>query len=67
MSDDFSQPQPFNVAIGAPEIADETGARFMPVPPAPYEPPVVVHIQPEADLYPPVRHGVRGPRMRRSR
>lgn len=62
---DFSTPQPFNCEIGAPEIADETGARAMPVPPVLFEPPAVVHIQADADLYPPQRHGVVGPRTRR--
>lgn len=64
MSDDFSKPQPFNVEIGAPELADETGGREMPDFPALYPIPETVLIQPETDLYPPVRHGVQGPRLR---
>ena len=30
---EFSKPQPFNVEIGAPEIADENASRVMPLPP----------------------------------
>ena len=62
---DFRHPQPFNVEIGAPELADETGARVMPVLLAPYPIPEPMLIERDADLYPPVTHGLRGPRMRR--
>lgn len=61
----FDGPQPFNVDLSASEMADETGARSFPPPPKLYDPPPVEHIQPDPDLYPPVRHGVRGPRLRR--
>lgn len=67
MSDDFSKPQPFNVEIGERELADETGGREMPVFAAPYPIPETVLIQPETDLYPPVKHGVQGPRLRGAR
>lgn len=62
---EFSKPQPFNVEIGEPEIADETAFRVMPLPPVLYDPPPVVAMQPDPDLYPRQRHGVLGPRMRR--
>lgn len=62
--DDFSRPQPFNVEIGAHEIADETAARSMPVPPALYAVPEVVHIHREPNLYPEPKYGMQGPRLR---
>ena len=62
---DFARPQPFNVVIGERELADETGPRVMPVLAAPYPIPETVLIEPDAELYPPVRHGVKGPRLRR--
>lgn len=65
MSDDFSKPQPFNVEIGAPELADDTGGRTMPEFPAPYPIPETVLVQSDTDLYPPVKHGVQGPKLRR--
>lgn len=63
---DFSKSQEYNVEIGAPEIADETASRVMPLPPVLYDPPPVVSMQPDPDLYPRQRHGVLGPRMRRA-
>jgi hypothetical protein len=62
---DFSHPQPFNCEIGERDASDETGARVMPVPPVLFDPPAVVLIEADADLYPPRRHGVVGPRMKR--
>ena len=55
---DFTKPQPFNVEIGGSEIADTFGARAMPQPPLLFDPPPVVLIEKDADLYPPVKHGV---------
>lgn len=55
---DFTKPQPFNVEIGEPEVADTFGHRAMPVPEPLFEPPPVVLIEQDADLYPPIRHGV---------
>lgn len=62
---DFAKPQEYNVEIGAKEIADETASRTMPLPPVLYDPPPVVGMQADPDLYPRQRHGVLGPRMRR--
>lgn len=64
---DFSQPQSFNVDLTAPEIADETGSRAMPVPPVLYTAPPPVLVEGDPDLYPAPRHGVLGPKMRRRR
>ena len=61
---DFSAPQEFNVDLSAPEKADETGARTMPALPRLYDPPPVVAIERDAEIYPPQRHGVVGPRMK---
>ena len=65
MSIDFTGPQPFNVEIGSDrDASDETGARFMPVPVVPYQVVAPVLIEADADLYPPVRGGMVGPRIR---
>lgn len=61
---DFRAPQPFNVAIGEPELADETGGREMPLPPVLFAPPAASLIEPDDELYPPTLFGIQGPRMR---
>ncbi len=61
---DFSTPQKFNVDMSAPEMSDETGARFMPPLPRLYDPPAAVLIEPDAEIYPERGHGVVGPRMK---
>lgn len=62
---DFSEPQPFNCTIGEGDASDQTGARSIPVPAVLFDPPPATGIEADADLYPPRRHGVVGPRMRR--
>lgn len=55
---DFNRPQPFNVEIGAHEIADDNGPRYIPVPDVPYAIPEPVLVEADTDLYPAQEHGV---------
>ena len=61
----FAEPQPFNCTIGEGDASDETGARSIPVPAVLFDPPPATGIEADPHLYPPRRHGVVGPRMRR--
>jgi hypothetical protein len=58
---DFTAPQPFNVEIGPePQVTPHAAMPVL----GPAVPPVAQEITPDRDLYPPIRHGVYGPRRR---
>lgn len=57
MFDPF-KPQPYNVAIGDHEIADDQPRIVTEPPPIPYEIPQTVLLEPDVDIYPRRRYGM---------
>lgn len=64
---DFSKPQPFNVDLSAPEMADDHPRGDVIAPAVPYVIPQLALIDPEPDLYALRRGSVVGPSIRHAR